>query len=89
MKAPEIISWIQSACSDLAGGDEALADQNYDDKDYLTDLLHQAIYDETYGEIGKATKLVIEIRDYTWNPVIKEICKEYLKKSKVKEVAVG
>jgi hypothetical protein len=74
--AYDILSWVQSACSDLANQDEAEAERLYEDKNTLIDLIMQKAYDDANGDPNIKMKIVKELHDITYHPVIKEICKE-------------
>lgn len=56
MTATEAYSWLQSACSDMAGGNEMQADENYNDPEMVEQLLgdhlsHQDDYEEVLDEL--------------------------------------
>ena len=82
--AVDTLSWVQSACADLANGDEAQADLNYNDKDTLGELIRQKVFDEAGWGVSKSIEIMKELRDYTYHEVIKEICNDYIEKHKVK-----
>jgi len=51
--AREILSWIPCACGDIANGNEAKGDDNYNDSDLLSDLCGDKIHDAATGVMSK------------------------------------
>ena len=50
--ASEVYSWAESACADLAGMDELLADEYWEDPRVLSDIFGDRIYDECISRWG-------------------------------------
>ena len=57
--AREMYGWIQSACGDMAEGDEAAAEDMYDDPDVMEDLLGDAVLDKAKGNM-EDMKLILK-----------------------------
>jgi len=76
--AYDILSWVQSACSDLANNNEIEAERLYNDKDTLADLIMQKAYDDSHFDAHVKMQIIKEIYEITYHSLIKEICREYI-----------
>jgi len=51
--ASQLDNWLQTAVFDMAGGDEAAAEDMYNDPDALSDIMGDRIHDEGHGDYRK------------------------------------
>ena len=62
-KASEIRSWLESACWDCCGGDEAEADKIFNDADMLQDMVGDKIYDLVGGKKEDALAVIAKMKE--------------------------
>jgi hypothetical protein len=86
-QASEILSWLPSACADMAEGKSILGGKHtqedcFYDNDTIGELLIQRVHDDSRAVVADSIGIVREMIMLTGEDHIKKICRKFLKRLK-------